>query len=917
MSEKAGADLTESVAANGQTVPAEVRPIRQGTGKSATLRFELLHGHRRYRAILSLKGEHLRATVRQADDAEAARIVLSENQARRDLTPLEVARAAAALVDGGMTQGDAGQIIGRSQPNVANMLRVLEVIPAAILSRVEAREISFSALRPLLPHTTKVKGKGTHTHPEDLARIVDRVVPHSVTPAERFRPEIVSEDQVQRTVRSRLVGEFTNHIGGEPLVKWRPLDAKAAKLYEANHPGGRKRPDMEAYTSRAGAECVHDFGPLGVWACDHAAWKHASDAEKRARVKRNGGQKAAPKAEGDGQADAGRKAAKADIAALAKLIAAEHGEAPGAGPSTAAIDLRRAYPAHNTHGPLGELLRGPHSVQAVSDGALFASTGESYAVNVQNAVAILDPFLPDFIDGAAAECDACPKGRTVVILEGKRGGVHTVPACANMPCLGEKLEAGRLVREGAVELERMAERQAIENARAAFPTLTRDVAVFLLATIGSIGSAPGEHDQEHFDPRFTRNIGRIHLREVLRDRHGDAILAPTEVWPEGGGVNPDALAEAVADKSDRELSEMLYDLAIDALTDARPGEYFMSRVGPYVDPIGHFDRIPTEDAEAEAEAPESDEQIADRHRRDAVARTVALFVEDGGKCPLCGPRARKQWESGPKALHHVHHVHRAAFADWQDAGEPDAVKVAQAEAETEAPAEAPEGQYPNLSRGAVDRLRKAVADGKGEAVYAEMCETIREMPDADEALAQLEAVRLEAEKEAPETAETEAPEAPEAADEDAQLAAAMMASEVGDYCVVCTMGETLAGDVVPYEGKMHRTAVCQAEDCGATYITGEVVGDAPERSLPPDGDEPEAETADEPLAGSEAAEAEAERSDAQAIRDTLALYETADGERPCPICQKATNPHHGTRNARGMRAHLSRSHRDLYILATG
>jgi ParB family chromosome partitioning protein len=113
--------LADSLRERGVLQPILVRPKPGG-------RFELIAGERRWRAARLAGLESIPALVREGADVDALELALIENVAREDLSPIEQARACAALVDElGLTREDVGRRIGRSRVAVSNLLRLLEL----------------------------------------------------------------------------------------------------------------------------------------------------------------------------------------------------------------------------------------------------------------------------------------------------------------------------------------------------------------------------------------------------------------------------------------------------------------------------------------------------------------------------------------------------------------------------------------------------------------------------------------------------------------------------------------------------------------------------------------------------------------------------------------------------------------------
>jgi len=118
--------LAESLDADGQAVPALVRPHPKRKGH-----FELIGGERRWRAVRAhcKRTTHLACVVEDLDDEAAWDRSLLENENREDLTPLEKAEAVARLVAQGQRQVDVARKLGKTNSWVHQMLRLARLHP--------------------------------------------------------------------------------------------------------------------------------------------------------------------------------------------------------------------------------------------------------------------------------------------------------------------------------------------------------------------------------------------------------------------------------------------------------------------------------------------------------------------------------------------------------------------------------------------------------------------------------------------------------------------------------------------------------------------------------------------------------------------------------------------------------------------
>jgi ParB family chromosome partitioning protein len=135
--------LADSLRERGVLQPVLVRPRPGGS-------FELIAGERRWRAAQLAGMPSIPALVREGDDAASLELALIENMAREDLSPVEEARACAALVEElGLTHEDVGRRVGRSRVAVSNLLRLLD-LPDEVLDQLQAGTLSEGHGRALL-----------------------------------------------------------------------------------------------------------------------------------------------------------------------------------------------------------------------------------------------------------------------------------------------------------------------------------------------------------------------------------------------------------------------------------------------------------------------------------------------------------------------------------------------------------------------------------------------------------------------------------------------------------------------------------------------------------------------------------------------------------------------------------------------
>lgn len=138
-------ELADSIAEHGVFQPILVRPIGD--------KYEIILGERRYKASVIAGKKTIPAQIVQMDDKTSSQIALIENVQREDLTPIEEALSYKRVLEvGSLTQQQLANKIGKSQPYIANKLRLLELeeeVQDALLENKISERHARSLLRLL------------------------------------------------------------------------------------------------------------------------------------------------------------------------------------------------------------------------------------------------------------------------------------------------------------------------------------------------------------------------------------------------------------------------------------------------------------------------------------------------------------------------------------------------------------------------------------------------------------------------------------------------------------------------------------------------------------------------------------------------------------------------------------------------
>jgi len=115
-------ELSRSIAENGIIQPIIVRLVDE--------QYEIIAGERRWRAAIKAGLKTIPSIVRNMSDSEVAQIALIENLQRADLNYFEEAEGYRKLIEEfRLTQEEVALKVGKSQPAIANKMRILRIDP--------------------------------------------------------------------------------------------------------------------------------------------------------------------------------------------------------------------------------------------------------------------------------------------------------------------------------------------------------------------------------------------------------------------------------------------------------------------------------------------------------------------------------------------------------------------------------------------------------------------------------------------------------------------------------------------------------------------------------------------------------------------------------------------------------------------
>ena len=136
-------ELANSIKSNGMLQPIIVRKITHEN-------FEIVAGERRWRAAQITGMHEVPVIIKKISDKEVVQIALIENIQRKNLNPIEEARAFKKLLQNNDSNyEELTKFIGKSRSHISNMIRLLE-LDVKILDLIEEEKLSMGHARTLI-----------------------------------------------------------------------------------------------------------------------------------------------------------------------------------------------------------------------------------------------------------------------------------------------------------------------------------------------------------------------------------------------------------------------------------------------------------------------------------------------------------------------------------------------------------------------------------------------------------------------------------------------------------------------------------------------------------------------------------------------------------------------------------------------
>jgi ParB family chromosome partitioning protein len=221
-------ELAQSIRLHGLLQPIVVEPIEDGR------KYRILAGHRRYKACQEAGLETIPCIVRTVQEHTRLELQVIENIHRRDLSPIEEARALKRLQDEfELDQRGLADRLGKSLGSVNQTLRILSLSDEALASVQTSERLSKSVLLEVAKEkdpqrqlslidkakagelrvrtARQERGRGGNEKPKPA---VHNIVLDNATITIRFRKMTVSKGERIATLQAALDREKGTEPGG-------------------------------------------------------------------------------------------------------------------------------------------------------------------------------------------------------------------------------------------------------------------------------------------------------------------------------------------------------------------------------------------------------------------------------------------------------------------------------------------------------------------------------------------------------------------------------------------------------------------------------------------------------------------------------------------------------------------------------
>lgn len=207
-------ELADSIANHGLIQPIAVKPSKNDGY------YTIVAGERRWRASKMAGLTNIPVIIMEIDDKKASEIALIENIQRKDLNPIEEARAYRSLIDEyNLTQAEVAAQVGKSRVAITNAMRILD-LPDEVLDMISSGSLTTGHARALLglKNPDDIEALAKRAADEELSvRVVEENVRRLNMVKREGKEKVLSPEDIQKKEYYKAVENKATKLLGNKI----------------------------------------------------------------------------------------------------------------------------------------------------------------------------------------------------------------------------------------------------------------------------------------------------------------------------------------------------------------------------------------------------------------------------------------------------------------------------------------------------------------------------------------------------------------------------------------------------------------------------------------------------------------------------------------------------------------------------
>lgn len=207
-------ELADSIANHGLIQPIAVKPSKNDGY------YTIVAGERRWRASKMAGLTNIPAIIMEIDDKKASEIALIENIQRKDLNPIEEARAYRSLIgEYNLTQAEVAAQVGKSRVAITNAMRILD-LPDDVLDMISSGSLTTGHARALLglKNPDDIEALAKRAADEELSvRVVEENVRRLNMVKREGKEKVLSPEDIQKKEYYKAVENKATKLLGNKI----------------------------------------------------------------------------------------------------------------------------------------------------------------------------------------------------------------------------------------------------------------------------------------------------------------------------------------------------------------------------------------------------------------------------------------------------------------------------------------------------------------------------------------------------------------------------------------------------------------------------------------------------------------------------------------------------------------------------